>query len=423
MNYVFIAACVLMIAKLVRRRLDFYSIGAICHMIYNFHCVYGVVFISSHEVRNTYYYHSEIDLRVYLIVLVQMLLLYIAMSLNDQKPEPIQRQAFLVDKLSDRAKYISFVLACAMAWIIMLYNVMKIGVSNLTSDKSYIWTQVSGLYITGNWLGMAVFTYGLKEKKHVLALLGMAPVLLHFFFGSRAYFAALGIVVLLIYSDHLHLNSAVLKRIWILLVGIFGFIFIFVYKRVYLLFKSGDFSSVVKTLTDPETYAYISRLGEPRIVLSNLNYIIEHNIKLNFGDLIDRIISIVPFLNNFIRQGQYRAVSSILRLNLNSSYGIASNIWGEYYALGSYPLVLLMFLLWLRMLKWGNSIFCRRDWSAMFYLPIISYLSFYIHRLDFVKIVGNIKMDVMAMILFVAASVLVTRNTVIVVRRQIKRSQ
>ena len=418
MNYVFIAACIIMIIKVARRKLDFYSVGAICHILYNFHCAYGIVFISSHEVRNSYYYISEIDIRVYVIVLLQMAILFAAMVLHDRNAMK-WKSPLIVDNYSDRTKDRIFTIACGIAWLIMLYNIMRIGVSNLNAEKSYIWAQISGLYVTSNWLGMAVFTYGLKNKKYILAILGAGPVLLHFFFGSRAYFAVLCIIILLLKSEKI--KNSLHKNLKVYILGIFAVVFILAYKRMYTAIKAGNIIGAFQVLTDPDTYAYVLRLGEPRIVLANLNYIITNNVRLGGGDLLDRIISIVPYLNNVIRPGQYTAVSTILREDLSSTYGLASNIWGEFYALGSYFLLFFMFLLWIKMLDWGNKLIARKDWSANFYMPLVSYLAFYIHRLDFIKAIGNAKMVVMAMILFILAAIFVTKNSKITLQLRGKR--
>ncbi len=60
---------------------------------------------------------------------------------------------------------------------------------------------------------------------------------------------------------------------------------------------------------------------------------------------MDRIISVVPFLNGLIRPDEYREESTILREDLSLTYGLASKIWGEFYALGLYVLMFTMYLL------------------------------------------------------------------------------
>lgn len=410
MRYIFLAACAVMVLKLLTRKTDFYSVGAICHMIYNFHCARGVVFVSSHEVRGAYYYYATIEPRAYMVILAQMLLLFVAMCMKDKLAKRPNLRPLVIDKMSNRVRFTLFCVACLIAWIIMLVNIGRIGVSTLLLDKSKIWGKVSGLYITSNWLGMAVFAYGFKEKHYLLAALGTAPVLLHFFIGSRAYFVALSIVAFLIMTRRISNKRAFFRRLFLLLAAVAGFIFVLSYKRMLVFIKMGEFSNAFAVLKNPETYAYILRLGEPRIVLANLNYIIEHNVRLGATDWFDRIISILPFLNNLIRQNEYTPVSAILRTSMNASYGLASNIWGEFYALGSYPLIAVMYLLWLRMLRWGDALVARKDWTSAFWLPLVAYLSFYIHRLDFVKAVGNAKMVLMAIILCLISLIMMTGN-------------
>lgn len=404
------------IVYVLQREFDFLSIGAIGHLIYNYYCAIGTAFVSSHEKSGAYYYYTDISKEVYIIVIFQIIILILSMVLYDNKRikrESKPKTALFADHLSNHAHTSIFRISCIIALGITIYNIIRIGPSNLNADKKYIWDRVSGLYITGIWLGFAAFAYGVKNKRYTLALFGSLPILLHFFFGSRAYFAAACIVVFLYYGTKIKKSLAKHFKVYAG-AGVMA-IFVLAYRRVYPLFREGDFLGAIAVFFLPETYEFVFRLGEPRIVLANLNYIIDNRIKLSIGDTFDRIISIIPFLNNILAPN-YIAMSSILRNGMSSSYGLASNIWGEFWAIGSYPLVFIMFILWIRFLIWGNSLLSRNDWTTYFAIPAVAYLSFYIHRLDFVKAVGNLKMCLMAWLIYLAAMVLSTHNAKLYIR-------
>lgn len=412
MKYVFIVLAIIEILYVFKRRLDFLSIGAIGHLIYNYYCAIGEVYIASHESVNVNYYASDVKTGTYVLIILQIVIMIVAMFLYDNKmnskKQKKQKVPLVVDAFSDKDRTTLFTLSCGVSILITIYNIIRIGPSNLNADKSYIWEQVGGLYIVGIWLGFAAFAYGIKNKKYILAVGGGIPVLLHFFFGSRAYFAAGVVVILVCYGEKIK-NSLIAHFKLYTGAGIMA-IFVIAYKKMYILFRQGDFVGAINVLFLPETYEYVFKLGEPRIVLANLNYIIDNNIKLDSGDIVDRIISIIPFLNDFF-SSEYQAMSSILRVSMNASYGLANNIWGEFWAMGSYPLSLIMFIVWIRLLIWGNSLVSRTDWTAYFWLPIISYFSFYIHRLDLVKALGNAKMCLMAALIFWIVYIFVTRDT------------
>ena len=412
MQYVFIVFAIIEILYVFKRGLDFLSIGAIGHLIYNYYCAIGTVFIASHESVNVNYYAADIKTGTYVLVILQIVIMIVAMFLYDNKinskKQKKQKVSLVVDVFSDKDRTVLFTLSCAVSILITIYNIIRIGPSNLNADKSYIWEQVGGLYIVGIWLGFASFAYGIRNKKYTLVIGGGIPFLLHFFFGSRAYFAA-GVIIILVYYGEKIKNSLITHFKLYAGAGIMA-IFVIAYKKMYLLFRQGDFMGAINVLFLPETYEYVFKLGEPRIVLANLNYIIDNNIKLDFGDIVDRIISIIPFLNDFL-SSEYQAMSSILRISMNASYGLANNIWGEFWAMGSYPLALIMFIIWIRLLMWGNTLISRTDWTAYFWLPIVSYFSFYIHRLDLVKALSNAKMCLMAILMFWIISVLATQDT------------
>lgn len=414
LKHLFLYACLLMIIILViRRKIDFFCVAAIFLMIYNFHCMYGEVFISSHEHAGTSYYYSKILPQVYFIVIAQMVLLAIYMLLNDYKEKRdtrnnIQYESFIVDTFDEETRYKLFKYICIIAWAILLYNIFfKITLSYITADKSVVWKRVGASYTLCNWMGMAAFTYGIKNKKCMLALLSSAPVVLHFFIGSRAYMTALILIVIMNYSQDI--GRSMIKHWKIILMGTGAGIFILVYKKIYELIKVGKFAAAVDVLLDPETYSFAARLGEPRIILADLNYIIDKDIHLGIGAIWDRVIEIIPFASS-IFSSNYTSVSSILKDSMSASYGLGSNIWGEYYAIGSYLGIFIMFMIWLKMLSWGNKCLQRTDYSSYFIIPVMAYLAFYIHRQDFVKIVGYSKGALCAFLVYIILGMIVSNQ-------------
>lgn len=414
MKYVFICMSILMLLVMVRRRrIDFFCIAAVFFVIYNFHCIYGVVFVSSHEHAGAMYYYSEILPQVYLIIIGQMVFLTVYTLINDNKERYVSENdiscaPFLTDVYDEETKYRIFKYLCVIAWAIMLYNVFfKIGLSNISANKSVIWQRIGLLYTASNWMGMAAFSYGIKNKKIVFSILSAAPVLLHFFIGSRAYMVVLILIIVINYSHSI--GQSIIKHWKIVVSGSLAGIFVLAYKKMYELIKVGDFAGAFSVLLDPETYAFISRLGEPRIILANLNYIIGNSIHLGFGDIWERMLYVIPFANN-IFGSNYTAVSTILRESMSSSYGLGSNIWGEYYAMGSYFLIIVMFFVWLKMLSWGNNCLKRSDYSSYFIIPPLLYTAFYVHRQDFVKMAGYYKAALFALAVYMIIGMIISKQ-------------
>lgn len=401
MTVIFGLLAAAMLIYLLFRKVDFLSVGIVCLLIYNCYCVTGYVYIASHEQVYVNYYEGAIDIRVYIIVIVQMLILFGVTIWYDHKIGQEERihQSFLKKNPYDLKKV--FIIAGIISLLIMVANVFRIGIDNLSAPKEEIWPKTGTLYVTGLWLAMAVFTFSVRCKEYPLLLLSMPQILLHLYFGSRAYLAVIAIVFILTLSSRVN-NFSFKLNLKIVGVGLAFLIGIMAYKQIFELVKDGDIQGIVSTLLNPETYLWIFRWGEPRIVLADFNYIITENIQLSIPEIASRVCSIFPFADDLFFTNTNRLMSAIIYENLNSSYGLASNIWGEFYAMGSFPLVLIMYLVWVWLLYFGNKLLRNSSWMSYFIIPYIAYVGFYIHRMDFIKVLGNAKMLLFAMIIWLA---------------------
>lgn len=410
MTVLFTALSAILLVIVLTRRLDLFSVAAVCLIVYNCYCATGYVWIASHEKAGVNYYQGTVDTRVFLIIICQMLLMILVILWHDRKG---QNSASVLD--ADRrgkGKYSRFqidkifFLTGVISLVIMLSNVMSIGLKGLSASKSEVWAQTNVLYVTGLWLAMAVFAYAMKTKQKKYLWLSLPQILVHLFIGSRAYFAVIVIVALVCWASD---KPFTLKRnTLIIVVAFFGMMGIMLYKQIYEEVKAGDIAAIASILQDPDTYNWILRWGEPRIVLANFNYVVTSGLTLSTEEIVGRIISVIPFLNNFTSISERNLLlSTVVIGDLNSSYGLASNIWGEFYVIGSYPLVALMYCFWLWLVAMGNRMITNSAWTASFILPLVSYFAYYIHRMDLVKVLGNVKMDLFAMIIWWAVACVV----------------
>ncbi len=413
MTSVYVILSIVLLAIVLSRRVDLLSIASVCLIVYNWYCSVGRVWIASHEKAGVNYYEGVIDERVYFIVLSQIVVMIAVVLLYDLK----RRRDVSVDgfsgvksKYSDSQLRTIFKFAGIVSMLIMLSNVASIGVSGLSAEKSEVWAQTNVLYVSGLWLSMAVFTYAFKTKQYGFLFLSLPQILIHLFIGSRAYFAVVCIVALVCISSAS--NRFSLKRnVIILIVGFVMMMGIMLYKQIFEEVKAGDIDQIITILQSPDTYNWIFRWGEPRIVLANFNYVVETGLSLDAEQIVGRIITVIPFLNNFISINEHDLLlSTIVGGDLNSSYGLASNIWGEFYAIGSYPFVAIMYAIWISLLIWGNKLIQRNEWTSSFWIPLIAYYGFYIHRMDLVKVLGNAKMLIFAMLIWWILACLVTKN-------------
>ncbi len=403
MSVLFTALSAVLLVIVLTRRLDLFSVAAVCLIVYNFYCTTDYVWIASHEKAGVNYYEGFIDPRVYVIVIIQVLLMILVILWHDRPSKDRSSASKGTDH--DKSKYSTsqldkiFQLAGFVSLAIMLSNVAVIGLKGLSASKSDVWAQTNVLYISGLWIAMGVFAYAMKTKQRKYFWLSLPQILIHLFIGSRAYFAVIVIVALVCWSSDKPFTFK--RNSIIVLVAFFGMMGIMLYKQIYEEVKAGDLAAIITILQDPDTYNWILRWGEPRIVLANFNYVVTSGLTLSPEEIVGRIVTVIPFLNNFTSIGERDLLlSTVVIGDLNSSYGLASNIWGEFYCIGSYPLVAIMYLFWLWLVSLGNRMITERSWTACFILPLMSYFAFYIHRMDFVKVLGNVKMDLFAMMVW-----------------------
>jgi hypothetical protein len=77
--------------------------------------------------------------------------------------------------------------------------------------------------------------------------------------------------------------------------------------------------------------------------------------------------------------------------NPGFSHGLGGTLWGEMYQAGSYGGVMIMAVIVIGGLTFFNLKFRSNKEKYPLYLYLIAFLSFYLHRNDFVLLVGNFK--------------------------------
>lgn len=310
----------------------------------------------------------------------------------------------------------SFLYLGIFSFTAFCYDIYNIGIANLAGDKGYVWENVSVFYIFSMWAALSVFTYAIKNKKYIFLFLSTPQILVHMFIGSRAYFAAMIIILLVLFRDNMKDNFRSNFRVYF--AGGVSFMAIMVYRKIIDYLKLFDFETIKLMLLDKETYLWVLRLGEPRIVLANYNYVINSNFRLDFSDITARFLSIFPFANRIITPTNHLEFGAIIKEQLGAVYGLASTIWGEGHAMFGIIGIYIFYFLWIYLLKMGSDVLKRRSLSLYFIVPLVAYLSFYIHRLSFSKVIGNVKYLILTAIVWWLINSILTNNWVIISKRK-----
>ena len=422
MNYIFIFLSSLLLIYVSTRKIDFFTIGVVVFIIYHFNCVYGSVHIHSREALGFYLYSDYISPSLYLLTFSKMIILFVAMVLYDinsyRHANKLKTEWISKRSLNEKGVYRSFLLLGIISISMFTIDVYRVGLTSLAGDKSEVWDSVGVFYVFTMWSALAIFAYSIKKRKRVLLFFSLPQVLTHLFIGSRAYFAAMLIIFLILYRDQL--KSSIAANFKIYFAGGIGFFAIMVYRQIVDYIKIFDFETIKVMLVSRETYMWVLRFGEPRIVLANYNYVLNSGFRLDFSDIFARLISVFPLANRLVDPTHNLEFGRILREQLNASYGLGSTFWGEGYAMFGMVGIFVFFFAWVYILKVGSDVIKSNKVNLYFIIPLVSYFSFYIHRLAFSKVIGNIKYLVFAAIVWWLINAIITNNWIVYTKKEAK---
>lgn len=416
MQILYIILSFLIIIELFLRRVDCISIAAASFILYSSNCIIGKVWIPQSG-YNAYY--SDISFQTYSLIIIQLLIIYLFLLFKRYGIESrIQIKSIRYEKSYkqniNNKLYWRFILVLAYG-IIGYYLIFKIGLSSFFSytTKGEILSETSFLFGLSIWGGLICFYHYYLSRKYVGAALSFGIIIISVILGSRAYIATAFVGVLLIISfgwnKRVILNNSKTKR-RIILLGTVMLAFLIIYKLVYKEVRAGDFVGALTVLSNSQTWLNLFDIDELRIVCANYNYTVDNHIRLPLSDVMARLLSIIPFANDYIPIEFPLRFSDYLQSSIRTTYGLASNFWGESYAMGGPVFVAFITFAWLFGLSAVNDRLKKTE--SPFLLTIVSYLSFYIHRLDWTQVMGCLKLVLVLFIVRIIFILLIHRSIV-----------
>ena len=387
---------------IIRRRIDFLSVAAVSFILYTSNCLVGEVWIfqSGYNI-----YEAEISAKTYFLVCNQLIIIFaylfmeekgIKLSISNTCRRYRIRLAYshLEASTSGGSCYWAF-LFMTSAMIVWYTIFFRIGLGYFLSyaEKGMILSETNILFGLSMWSGMICFFYYYSKRNRMGTIASGVIILITVLLGSRAYLASVMVGVLVVKSYTL--NERKIDCRWrhrnrkIILLGILMVFFLLIYKLIYKEVRAGDFEGMIRVLSSTDTWSSILDVDELRIVFANYNYSIENQLDLHSSDIIARIVSVIPFANDGIPTYYPMRFSQLLQERVGTTYGLANSFWGECYAMGRGMFVLTMTVVWISFIRVLNNRIIRK--KSPFLITIASYLSFYIHRLDWTQVMGCIK--------------------------------
>jgi hypothetical protein len=277
----------------------------------------------------------------------------------------------------------SFDLASVVSLIIFFLLALNYGGDALFSpDKNDVLEAQGRLFIVYSVITTVSFAIFFVQKKFLLFVVPALSMCFLVYIGYRSEVAT-AFVAILVYFARKNGVRTYLRPAYLLPTLAFGFL-IFAYKSVYIAIKMGRMDLVITSITSDNFISDTIFRSEPFITQSILNEILARDYSVPASDLFYSLIAAVPGLSEVIGQGASRLGFSFQeQLFPNLTYGIASNIYGHFYAaLGVFGLALFMAIYNLSLVLVSKGLSGRLSEVRVAALIIGSFLAFYINRND-----------------------------------------
>lgn len=173
--------------------------------------------------------------------------------------------------------------------------------------------------------------------------------------------------------------------------------FIFLYKQCYIAIKMGDYESVSTRLTERWAVAFTE--SEPFTIQHTLNSVILEGYTVPaFEHLSHSVLANFDFNDRYTaREASFGDVATYALFG-DVGYGLASNIWAEFYACGGFLGVGLFVAIYVYSLSLLRSL---RDPSVKMCIMSawIPWMTFYIHRNDTYRMISFSKQYALVIVL------------------------
>lgn len=365
-------------------KFNFYTVALISFQIYMMPTYFGKTYINN-------IYFSEIDPRIYLIVDFIILFLY-------YKMQKVKYFNYEVIKQPDKITRINIIIILIMIYIALIYCILDVGIVTLSLHKKVFNELVNtNIYNFAIWGSLITYCYGLIYKRKGIIFFSTIVIIFTLFVGSRAFIATLFIITLAIkWRESINILKTNKKGI---IIAIFIIFSLLVYKTIYKDIKTFDFISVFNKLTSKDTYIDILYFPESYTTFSLFNYVVDTGYNIDLQTSIHKILSVIPFYKE--TDGIILRMSAIFKNYIfYTSYGLANSIWGEVFAMGKYIGIVIFTILWGTILRLGNRYLFIQRIKSIFIIPVVTYIAFYVNRLDLVQIYGPIKNVILIYIIY-----------------------
>ncbi|WP_234180068.1 hypothetical protein [Sphingopyxis sp. NFH-91] len=258
------------------------------------------------------------------------------------------------------------------------------GSALLDPDKNNVLASQGRFWILFSALSQICAFVGVASRRTIPLICGLGTVAFAVFVGFRSYLAVTGVAMILYYVSIIGTKRIFsLKTVVPAIILIF---FVFIYKQVYIDIKYGEYARALTRLSDPEVYVGSIKNSEPFATQAILNTVLMYDYRVPFESLISVLLSLVPFLSIFFDLDPRLVGFNFQEILFPGlEYGLASNIYANFYGLFGMFGIFLWIILHNAILMWFSKAIYR--WSGYKRIPLFlcgSLMCFYVIRSDLV---------------------------------------
>jgi hypothetical protein len=371
-----------------RNKIDFLLVFFMSFLLYHWQIIYGVVWVPPYKfIVNTQ--------SVYIIMAVASVL-QIFVIINDSEYRKVPVTAYNLEK--DRDQYPVAIILLFVSILTTAYSLYLAGDKMLLGKSAY--ASAEGLkynFFTYYPAAMALL-YGVASKRKAIIVFSFAPLLIYLFIGYRAVFvtALVGVIAVRYYGQRLFS----LKTFKIILIVCSLFLFFVIYKFSYIDIKAGTFDYFQHKIVRDDRFESVPEFLLWGMFSAEFGQVSSNIVLTSAQDLTDSyafsdaLFGSVTLINRIFGYNEdMTRFSHVIRKEANPgfSYALGSTLWGEMYQAGGYGGVMVMAVIVIGALTFFNLQFRSNKEKYPLVLYFISFLAFYVHRNDFVLLVGNLK--------------------------------
>lgn len=398
-SFLYLFMAVLFFVYTIKNRLDILAVGMVCYVVYTMYCFFGYGIAG--------FYRPKLSATLYWLVFTQMAMLLVFTSRKRRKDgtkyleQPGRCELTGEEAVKENKRVtLAFELYTAVIVFFALINMIPLGLSGFAQGKANVWENTNVLYIVSLYGAYPSFIYGLYAKKKRIWIPAFLIECGIFFAGSRAFLATMIVMFLCERGVAMWRKKQNNRSVFIL--GALAICFLLMYRTIDKSLLEGNLRDALRILSQPETWLKALEFNEPRVIIANYDYSITSGIRLPAGDVIYRIIDIVPGMTRlFPIKLQYpEYFSDWLTESVHGSTGVGGSFWGESYAMWGLVGVVLFTALWIAWLRRANNHLDHHRPYSSFVVALGTYHAWYINRLDFNRVGQSIKVMLLCFLIW-----------------------